>query len=530
MGETLQFTQQVPMRDGTALPTTVWRPSGAPCPAVLSRGYGSGGLGEKAAKRFVDAGYAYVGQQCRGKGGAEGDRFFPDDKDGYDCIDWISRRPWCNGQVAMWGGSYYGMTCWRAAIAEHPSLKAIIPGFMDADMWKYGYRSYGAIHLKMTTQTERAIPGGKTYSLDEWRRMLMFLPLIDMDREFLGHENELWNDYISHSSYDEYWKALAMRQEGRYQRVRIPVYIMAGFRDYYAGAAFESYAALRQVGATGEVRVRVSDTGHSGAPDIHETIRWLDHVLRGKPTGIEDEPRVKVQVRGAGWRGGDDWPLPGTRFTPYYLSSPDGLRSGELVPHRPEAEPPTTYRYDPMDPCPTLGANGSHFPVPGLIEIGPVDQRPNEGRQDVLIYTTAPLEQDLEVAGPIVVKLYASSSAPDTDFTAKLIDVQPDGRALNVTEGIVRARFRKSVWEPPQPIEPGKVYEYDIELLPMAVRFAGGHRMRLHLSSSNWPLWDRNQNTGNPIGMDAEVQVARQTIYHGGSRASHIMLPVVPAG
>jgi len=523
-----QFDAQVPMRDGVKLATRVWVPGGGSHPVVVSRGYWVGGLGERVAERFNDAGYAYVGQQCRGEGGAAGDRFFPDDKDGYDCVDWISEQAWCDGNVAMWGGSYFGMTCWRAALAQHPNLRAIIPGFMDPNVWKQGYRSHGAIHLKMTTQTNRAIPSGKEYSLDEWKRMLMFLPLIDMDREFLGREDRLWNDYISHSSYDDYWKALAMREDNRYEKVRIPTYVMAGFRDYYAGAAFESYNALKQVGATTEVRVKVNDIGHSGAPDIKETIRWLDYLFKGKDTGIRNEPTVKVQVRGKGWRSGNQWPLKETEFTRYYFSSPDGSREGALSRQAPGGEPPTRYLYDPDDPVLTLGANGSHESVPGLIEVGPVDQRPNETREDVLIYTTPPLSEDTEMVGPVEVTLYAASSATDTDFTVRLIDVHPDGRALNVTEGIVRARFRKSIWEEPSLITPGEIYEYRIELLPIAVVLAKGHRIRVHVASSNWPLWDRNQNTGNPIGMDAEVQVAEQTVYHDGDHPSHIVLPIIP--
>jgi len=524
-----EFTSlDMPMRDGTGLRTTVFTPGEGSHPVVLTRGYYAWNADNPHAARFNEADYAFVSQQCRDGGGAAGDRFLPDDQDGYDCVEWIAQQPWCDGQVAMWGGSYYGMTCWRAAVAQPPSLEAIIPGFMDPDVWKAGYRSDGAIHLKMTTQTDRAIPRGE-YSLDEWKRMLMFLPLIDMDREFLGHEDPLWNDYISHSSYDDYWRRIAVREGEGYARVRIPVYLMAGFRDYYAGVAFDAFQALRQVNATPEIRVKVGDMGHSGAPDIVETVRWLDWLLKGQDTGIADEPRVKVQVRGGGWRSADDWPIPDTQFTPLYLSSSDGARIGDLLAAPPGDEPPTTYVYDPEDPCPTLGANGSHFPVPGLIEIGPVDQRPNEGRQDVLVYTGPPLDAPVEVVGPIEVTLHAASSAPDTDFTVKLIDVQPDGAALNVTEGIMRTRFRKSIWEEPELIEPGEVYEYRIELLPAAVVFGAGHRIRVHVSSSNWPLWDRNQNTGNPIGMDAEVRTAEQTIYHDRAHPSCIVLPILPA-
>ena len=517
----------IPMRDGTELPTKIWKPGTGSYPVVLTRGYRAGGLGGRYAGRFTDAEYVFVDQQCRGDGGADGSRFFPDDKDGYDCVEWISKQPWCNGKIAMWGGSYWGATQWCAVVTQHPNLKAIVPGFTSTESWKYGYRSHGAIHLKMTTQSNRAIPGGRKYSLRQWKEMLMYLPLIDMDREFLGSEDKLWNDYISHSSYDGYWKALSMCEGSKYRKVKIPVYIMAGFKDYYSGAAFENYNALRAVSGVDEIRVRVADIGHSGAPDITETIRWLDYVLKGKDTGIKDEPPIKIQVRGGKWRFEHRWPLEGTRFTKFYFSSIDGSRKGTLNTIAPGDEPPTKYVYDPKDPVLTLGANGSHESVPELIAVGPVDQRPNEKRQDVLVYTSVPLTTNMEVVGPVDVKLYAASSAADTDFTVKLIDVYPDGRALNVTEGIVRARFRNSIWESPSLITPGRIYEYKIELLPVAVVFAKGHCIRVHLSSSSWPLWDRNQNTGGPIGMDTEMQIAKQTIYHDGGHPSHIILPVI---
>jgi len=519
-------TVMVPMRDGIKLRTIISLAGSGSYPTVLTRGYSAGGLSNHAG-RFNKAGYAFVSQQCRGGGGSDGTRFFPDDKDGYDTIEWISRQPWSNGKVAMWGGSYWAATQWRAAVAQPPSLKAIVPGYIDADHWKYGYRSYGAIHLKMTTQSNRAIPTGK-YSLGKWKQMLSFVPLIDMDKQFLGREDKLWNDYIAHSSHDEYWKAIGMRDGNKYHKVNIPVYCFAGWQDYYAGAAFESYQSLTKLGPSPDVRVRIGDHGHSGAPDISETIRWLDYHLKGIDTGIKDEPPIKIQVRHGRWRMENQWPLKGTKFTDYFLNSPDGSRRGSLGRRPPDKEPPTRYSYDPHDPVLTLGANGSHFAIADLLVAGPTDQRPNESRQDVLVYSTPELHEDTEVIGPVEARLYAASSAKDTDFTIKLIDVYPDGQALNVTEGIVRARFRNSIWDTPSLIEPGKTYEYKIELLPIAIIFRKGHRIRIHVSSSSWPLWDRNQNTGNPIGMDAEMIVAQQTIYHDAEHPSRIILPIIP--
>ena len=524
-GAAAQQRVRVAMRDGVKLETTLWIPGKGSYPVVLTRGYSPGGLGGNAS-RFNRAGYAFVSQQCRGNGGNDGTRFFPDDKDGFDCIGWISKQPWCNGKVAMWGGSYWGATQWRAAVAQPPALKAIIPGFIDADYWKSAYWGSGALHLKMTAQGRVT---SRNYSLEKWKSVLSFLPLIDLDKHVTGRENKLWNDYILHSSFDDYWKAISMRHGNKWNKITVPVYCVSGWRDYYPGVALENYLALKAAGRSPDVRIRIGDHGHSGAPDLTDSLRFLDYHLKGVDTGIRNDPPIKIQVRHGKWRLEDRWPLKGIRFRKYYFSSPDGSRVGALVTQPPGDEPPARYTYDPKDPVLTLGANGSHtYPsVPGLIVEGPVDQRPIEGRQDVLIYTTPPLARDTEVIGPVEVRLHAASSATDTDFTARLLDVYPDGRALNITEGIMRARFRNSIWEPPSLIIPGEVYEYKIELLPAALVFRKGHRIRIHVSSSNWPLWDRNQNTGNPIGMDAEVKPARQTVYHDLGRPSYVILPIV---
>jgi len=207
----------------------------------------------------------------------------------------------------------------------------------------------------------------------------------------------------------------------------------------------------------------------------------------------------------------------------------DGSKDGWLSPKPPGDEPPNAYTYDPDDPVPTLGGNhSSPQDNPHIIRVGAVDQRPNEGRQDVLTFTTPPLQEDTEVTGPVEVKLYAASSAKDTDFIARLIDVYPDGTAYNLTEGNIRARFRESIWGPPKLLVPGQIYEYTIELLPTSNVFLKGHRIRVHVTSSNFPLYDRNPNTGHEQGLDAEWQVAHQTVYHDATRPSHILLPLIP--
>lgn len=545
----------VPMRDGVKLHTLVWRPvTPGRYPVVLTRGYRPGGSG--FADPFVKARYAFVGQSTRGHGDSEGNqgianRFFDDARDGYDTLTWISQQSWCDGNIAMYGKSYWAATQWLVAVDQHPNLKAIIPQVMNADIWQCVYRCNGAMTLALTADGRAYGDENRKAVAQLGRKYFLHLPLITLDEVVGSREkgaSELWKQYVSHSTYDEYWQAISIRadgKDGKYDRIRIPVYLMGGWYDYYAGAAFTSFQRLREVGATKEIRIVLNPSDHlnrvvgdrpfgvNAAKNESElAIRWLDSVLKGIDNGIKDEPPIKIFVMGTNqWRHETEWPLARTRFTKYYFRSEDGGRIGRLSADPPGEEPPTTYTYDPNDPVPTLGGNHSFIDqgLAGLIQAGAVDQRPNERRADVLTFSTPPLAEDLEVIGPIVLKLFASSTARDTDFTAKLIDVYPDGTAYNLTEGIIRARFRKSVWEPPELLEPGKVYEYTLELQPTSNVFLAGHRIRVHLTSSNFPLWDRNPNTGNTQGTDTEVRVARQTIFHGRTYPSHILLPVIPA-
>ena len=530
----------VPMRDGTTLPTKVWRPGEGCFPVVFTRAYRPG-FG-RDHERFTAAGYAYVGQQTRNQGGGDGSRFFHDAQDGYDGLTWIGRQPWCDRDIAMYGKSYWAATQWLVAPEQHPHLKAIVPQNMNPDIWNCGYWCSGALNLAMTC-TGRAYDEETKRKVEEygWGNFYRFLPLIDMDEAVSGRRNQLWKDYISHSSYGDYWKRMGIRD--RYERVRIPAYLMCGWYDYYAGATFEYYNRLRKLGATSEIRVIVNpgdhlnripgdrDFGpHAEKDEVGLAVRWLDYLFRGIDAGVREEAPVRIFVMGIDqWHSENEWPLARTEFTRYYFHSDAGARCGGLDVHPPDEELPTTYVYDPEDPLPALGGNHSCLESDsGLVRAGPVDQRPNEHRRDLLVFTSEPMEEDTEVTGPVAVKLYAATDCPDTDFVAKLIDVYPDGTAYNLTEGIIRARFRESVWEPPKLLEPGKVYEYTIELLPTSNVFLRGHRMRVHLTSSNFPLWDRNPNTGHEQGMDAELCVAQQTIFHDRRRPSHIVLPIVP--
>ena len=523
----------VPMRDGVRLHTRIWRPAGAErAPVILERGYWSGL--EDHAEAFTRAGYAYVGQATRGHGQSEGPegegrRFFDDARDGYDTLDWLARQSWCSGDIAMYGKSYMAITQLLVAPEGHPNLKAIIPQNAPRDLWGRGYWCAGALTLAMTA-TGRVFDAAKAY---DWDAVLRFLPLIDLDVHVAGERRKLWQDYVAHSTYDDFWKAISVRD--KLDRIGIPVYLMGGWYDYYAGEALDCYRELAKAAPGVERRVVVSATDHlnrlvgdrslpgGGKDELALAVMWLDHVLKRADAGMAEEPPVQIFVMGTNkWRGEREWPLARTVFTPYYLHG-----NGTLATAPPSEGPPSSYVYDPADPVPTLGGNHSCLLAIPNIAAGSVDQRPNADRSDVLVFDSAMLDDDLEVTGPVTVKLFAASSAPDTDFVAMLIDVHPDGTAYNLSEGIIRARFRRSIWEEPQLLEPGAVYDYAIELAPTANVFLRGHRIRVHITSSNFPLWDRNPNTGHPQGLDTEMQRARQTIFHDSERPSHILLPII---
>lgn len=287
---------QVAMRDGITIETFFQTPAGnGPWPAVLKKGYG---ITTRDAETFNRAGYAFVSQGVRNgpdPHGISGEaRFFADDVDGYDTIQWIAKQPWCDGNVAMYGPSYWGATQWLAAAngdpGPPPHLKAIIPSVINPDFWERAYRAHGALNLSMTT-ISRAFNADKA-TLESF----MYLPLIDMDKAVGGQENTLWNEYVSHGAYDEYWAHIGMRD--KYRRIKIPVYIYAGWWDYYSGASLKYYNLLRQLGHTQEIRVWVDNAGHRQMP-LSESIRWLDWVIQGKDTGIQRQPPIRLFVQGA---------------------------------------------------------------------------------------------------------------------------------------------------------------------------------------------------------------------------------------
>ena len=343
-------------------------------------------------------------------------------------------------------------------------------------------------------------------------------------------------DWFVHAKYDEYWQAYGIKE--KYGQIQVPAYFMTGWYDNLVHEGWRNFKGFTEEGATEAARqgtkILVGPWEHGGTNSYPELLdvelRWYDYWLKGIRNGIDTEPPIKIFVMGPDvWRFENEWPLARTQFTKYYIRS-SGKANGDqgdgtLMSSPGRNEPPDRYAYDPEDPVPTLGGQiSTHREIRGR-----KDRSSVQSRKDILVYTSEPLEQDMEVTGPVDFKLYAASSAVDTDWTATLSDLHPDGQAIHVCEGIRGARFRDSL-ETPKLIEPGKVYEYDISLWETSYVFKAGHRIRLEISSSNFPRFARNQNIGEPLGTSDKLTVAKQTVYHNARHPSHLVLPVIPSG
>lgn len=511
---------------------------------------------------WAKRGYAVVIQDCRGRFESEG-LFYPyhtDGPDGHDALGWIAEQPWCNGQIGMSGRSYGAIVQWQTAPYRSPYLKALAPQVVMGDYFGDCHRTGGAVQWVLTAgaaiifSTNVALmQHGATHIFgnQEWYR---HLPLITADEAAIGRKVPFYRDWLEHDLYDDYWRAI--NTEEQLDQIDVPVCQQAAWYDPYVDSMLRLWNGLRERGYSDRARKNQKiyiipwthhlpegsrlgdlDFGPQGAVDLKlEDLRWFDYWLKGVNTGIMDEPPIRLFVMGANvWRNEHEWPLARTVWTPYYLHSHGRANSlngdGELSPELPGNEPPDRYDYDPANPVPTLGGNNSTWTwmkfARDPIVPGPVDQRPLERRADVLVYTSAELEQELEVTGPLTVVLYAASSARDTDFTAKLVDVYPDGRAIHLAEGIIRARHRDSLARA-ELLEPNEPTRYQIKLAPTSNLFQRGHRLRLEIASSNFPRFDRNLNTGEPIATSTRMQVAHQTILHTQVYPSHILLPIIP--
>ena len=538
----IQLDVKVPMTDGVNLSTDIYLPpDGGPFPTLLVRTIydNQADWCIDMAKRAVPQGYAVVMQDCRGRFDSDGEfsPYFQEPQDGYDTQEWIGAQEWCDGNIGMFGSSYIGYTQSMTAPLRSTYLKALVPVNSQQDNFGH-WRVDGPLQLHVAMNflmmTGRTMQRGAR-SMMNWEEICRRLPLISALDDIA--DIPFYRQAIEHYTFDDFWKAYSVRD--RYGDIDAPAFIMTGWYDNLLHEGFKLFRGWSQEARSPEARrfskLLVGPWTHSDRDlppgeffdYIGEQLRWNDRRLKGIDNGIDDEPPIRIWVMGQNeWRFENEWPLARTRYTDYYIHSAGGantlLGDGILSTDAPGAEPPDTYSYDPEDPVESLGGQ-----IMGHGVSGPMDRRPAERRPDVLVYTTEPLDQDVEVTGPITLTLFASSSAPDTDFTGALVDVHPDGKAISLCEGLTRARYRESAEEPTL-ITPGEVYELEVDMWETSNLFKAGHRIRLEISSSNFPRFDRNMNTGARPGFDTEMKVADQTIYHDAQRPSRLTLPVIP--
>jgi putative CocE/NonD family hydrolase len=554
------------MRDGVGLRADIFRPAAeGKFPVLLERTPynkdGGAGFGLKAAAR----GYVVIFQDVRGRYSSEGEwyTFKHESQDGYDTVEWAAALPYSNGKVGMMGGSYVGATQMLTAIASPPHLAAIVPVVTASnyhDGWTYQGGAFeqwfdeswtsglGQDTLNHRVQKKtNALQGIETLPLTNYPLFNPGPASAAEGPESLRDLAPYFLDWLAHPSYDDYWKQLSI--EDHHDKVLVPVYNVAAWYDIFLGGSLRNYIGIKAHGGSDAARhgqrLLVAIGGHAGGgrkvgevdfgaqADFDEDdmmLRWYDHVLKGVDNGVERDKPVKIFVMGKNvWREEDDWPLARAQSTRYYLHSAgnaNGLAGdGVLKTTAPQSEHADHFDYDPADPVPTRGGPLCCDSV--HIAPGPRDQRPVEARADVLVYTTPAFKEDFEVTGPVTLDLYASSSAVDTDFTAKLVDVWPNGFAQNLTEGIVRARYRNSQ-EKPELMNPGETYKFSIDVWATSNVFLPGHKLRLEISSSNFPRFDRNLNTGEDQAAATRMAKATNTILHDRDHPSALVLPVVP--
>jgi uncharacterized protein len=541
----------VPMRDGIHLAANLYLPAAeGRYPVLLVRTpYGKEGEHDNAIF-FAEQGYAVVAQDVRGRYQSDGDwyAFRHEAEDGYFSIEWAARQPWSNGQVATMGASYLAMVQWPAAARTPPALSAMIVRVGPSDLYEDVIHPGGAFSnmLSWAVSMGRRVLMRKETALVSWGSLVKHLPVVSAPG-LVGFEPAFFRDWIDHPARDGYWQTLGWNDA--YARIGVPVFHSGGWYDTFQRGTIENFVrmtAQAPESARRAQRLVVGPWIHGalagprpdadkafGAASAYELrekeLRWLDHYVRGAANGVDREPRVEVFTMGRNvWRSFREWPPSDATTARLFLRSGGGARTldgdGRLSREGPGDDRPDTFRYDPADPVPTDGTGTCCEPNANP---GPVDQRAVERRPDVLVYSTPPLDQPLEVTGPVQLRLFAATSARDTDWTAKLVDVGLDGYARNVTAGIVRARFRSS-FERPALLEPAQPHEFTIDLGHTSNVFLRGHRIRLEVSSSSFPRYSRNTNTGNVPEVDASFIQAEQTVYHDRARPSQLTLHVRP--
>ncbi len=555
------FNVPVRMRDGVNLSVDLYIPD-APgrYPTLIWRTpYSNNSPGEVEQGRwYASRGYAVVKADVRGKYDSEGEPYTYkyEADDGYDTDEWIGKQPWSNGRIGLMGGSYLGYTEITQAIRGSKYLAAMSASVTTSDIynnWAYvdGAFFYGFAFPWGGTSMDGHV--GQNRTPEDWPKAYWNLPILTSDSA-ASHVNRPYRDWLRHPlRTDPYWNDISF--EDRVHDIGIPYLTVDGWYDLFMRGAIADHVKIKANGRTEAARkgkrlilgpwshetgVRfvnqpsAADRGIDFGPDAQLNpqliyLRFQDHYLKGIDNGVDKDPPVTIFVMGENkWRHEQEWPLARTQYTPYYIQSGGRANSsagdGTLGTALPSGAAADTFTYDPANPVPTAGGNTCCSSVPG----GPFDQRKVEERQDVLVYTTPVLTQAIEVTGPIRMKLYAATSGRDTDWTAKLVDVHPDGYAQNIQDGIIRARYNGAIGKSATLLDPGKVYEYTIDMWATSNVFLPGHRIRLEVSSSNFPRFDRNLNTGEDPATGTRMETARQTVYHSTQYPSHVILPIIP--
>lgn len=558
---TVERNVPVTLRDGVTLRADIYRPDAQEkFPVLLQRtpydkNFGVG-FGLKAAAQ----GYVAIFQDVRGRYTSEGEwhPYRNESNDGYDTVEWAAALPYCDGRVGMFGLSYNGGTQLLAAIAHPPHLAGIVP-YVAGSNYHYSLHYQGGAFSQWLNESWTSHLAQNTLDRAVRKKInplsgSQTLPLVDYplfeSREFPAPSTASLAPYflnwLEHPGYDEYWKRLSIDE--RFSEVTVPALHMGAWYDALLEGSLRNYVGIKAQGGSEAARrgqrLIVTVGGHAGnGPKIGAvdfgpasefdydaiSLRWYDYLFKGVQNEFASGKPVSIFVMGTNqWRQEEEWPLARAKNTRYFLHSKGAANgsagNGSLSTVPPAKEKPDRYVYDPNDPVPTIGGQLCCAPLPP--GAGPQDQSPAEARSDVLVYTTPAFTKNTEVTGPVSLDLYVSSSAVDTDFTGMLVDVWPNGFAQNLTSGILRLRYRDS-FETPKLANPGEVYRITVDLWATSNVFLAGHKLRLEVSSSNFPRFDRNLNTGEEQARATRMLKATNVIYHDRARPSALIVPIV---
>ncbi len=540
----------VQMPDGVTLMADVYRPAEpGTYPVVLLRTPYNKAQHASMGPYFAKRGYALVAQDVRGKYKSQGsfNAWAQERDDGIATLDWLVKQPWCNQKIGAWGPSYLGFTSLVLAPSGHPALKAVVNISGPGDVYRTLFPG-GSLHLSammpwslmMANGRRQVSPGELQRSIHD---LMKFVPLSHADKA-AGAIVPFWQSLIDHPRNAAFWTDMGISKQ--YGDIKVPILHITGWNDFICRHTLEVFNGIREASPETVQKIHVgpwhhdqagTNTTRSGDEEFGAqaalgedgfyqlAMRWFDHYLKGIDNGAQRDAIASYFVMGRNeWTNSDAWPPKDVRYVDWYLAggSKGAGSGGRLTRTAPSRDDRLSFVYDPHDPVPTTGGANFHFFRSNL---GVKDQRAVERRDDVLVFSSPPLEEAIQIVGPIAVTLFAATDATDTDFTAKLVEVRSDGYARIIEDGIVRGRFRDSQFQA-KLMRPGEVYELSIDLGATAIEIKKGHQIRIEISSSNFPKCSRNPNTGEDPMTASVFKSARQTIFTGGSYPSRVTLPI----